>query len=144
MERLTTAGRPRLGPAVARLVAALGGLLLLACGGVGQQAGAEDEHVELRLGYLVNLTHATALVGVRKGILAGDLGANVALKTSTFNAGPDEVEALLSNSIDAAYIGPNPAINAFTRSHGQAIRVIAGATSGGAALVVRPGIGSAA
>ena len=56
MERLITAGRPRLGPAVARLVAALGGLLLLACGGVGQQAGAEDEHVELRLGYLVNLT----------------------------------------------------------------------------------------
>src|SRR5438105_15310274 len=102
MQRLTTDGRRPIGPTATRLAAswlaaALGGLLVLACGGVAQQpvaTSAQDDgqHVDLRLGYLANLTHATALVAVRKGILAGDLGSNVTLKTSTFNAGPDEVE----------------------------------------------------
>jgi len=93
---------------------------------------------------LVNLTHATALVGVREGMFARALGAGVALQASTFNAGPDEVTALLSSSIDAAYVGPNPAMTAFTQSRGQAVRIVSGATSGGAALVVRPSITSAA
>jgi NitT/TauT family transport system substrate-binding protein len=42
--------------------------------------------------------------------------------------------------LDATYVGPNPAVNAFVRSGGEAVRVIAGGTSGGASLVVRPGI----
>jgi NitT/TauT family transport system substrate-binding protein len=58
----------------------------------------------------------------------------------TFNAGPAAVEALFSDGLDATYIGPNPAINAFAKSNGEAIRIISGATSGGASLVVRPGI----
>jgi NitT/TauT family transport system substrate-binding protein len=147
MQRLATAGGRRLGTAVPRLLAALGGLLVLACGGGAaprSSAPPEDRHVDLRLGYQVNLTHAPALVGVRRGIFAGDLGSNVALETSTFNSGPDEVTALLSSSIDAAYLGPNPAINAFTQSRGQAIRIVSGATSGGAALVVKPAITSVA
>jgi NitT/TauT family transport system substrate-binding protein len=94
----------------------------------------------LRLGYFPNITHATAIVGVSEGIFARALGANVTLQTATFNAGPEEVEALLSGALDAGYIGPNPALNAFIRSHGEAVRVISGATSGGAALVVRPEI----
>ena len=147
MHRLTTAGRLPTGHVASQLVAALGGVVLLACGGVAQQpaqGAQEDQHVDLRLGYQPNLTHATALVAVRKGILAGDLGSSVTLRTSTFGAGPDEVEALLSNSIDAAYLGPNPAINAFLQSRGQAVRIISGATSGGAALVVRPSISTPA
>lgn len=64
------------------------------------------------------------------------------LQVLTFNAGPAAVEALFAGGLDAAYIGPNPAINAYVRSRGEAVRVIAGATSGGAALVVRPGINS--
>src|SRR5206468_4597983 len=63
---------------------------------------------------------------------------------STFNAGPAAVEAVFSGALDATYVGPNPAINAFQKSNGQAIRIIAGATSGGAALVVKPTITSAA
>jgi NitT/TauT family transport system substrate-binding protein len=61
-----------------------------------------------------------------------------------FNAGPAETEALFSGAIDATYIGPNPAINAFAKSNGQAVRIISGATSGGAFLVVNPSINSAA
>lgn len=97
---------------------------------------------ELRLGYYANLTHAAALVGVKDGLFAQALGSQTKLKTNIFNAGPDAVEALLSNSIDATYVGPNPAINAFIQSHGQSIRIISGATSGGAALVVSPSIKS--
>jgi NitT/TauT family transport system substrate-binding protein len=95
--------------------------------------------VTLRLGYFPNVTHATAIVGVEGGIFQDALGNNP-LELSTFNAGPAAVEALFSDAIDATYVGPNPAINGFVQSHGEALRIISGATSGGAALVVRQGI----
>ena len=75
-----------------------------------------------------------------KGIFEENLGDNVTLETSTFNAGTEAVEALFAGAIDATYIGPNPAINAYAKSKGEAIRIISGATSGGAFLVVKPEI----
>src|SRR5687767_4591749 len=102
------------------------------------------EKVTLRLGYFPNITHTPALVGVEKGIFAEKLGSNVTLQTSAFNAGPAAVEAIFNGAIDATYIGPNPAINAFAKSNGEAIRIISGATSGGAYLVVNPSITSPA
>ena len=128
----------RLAPVVVAL-----GLVAAACGGGGggsSSTAKSSGHVDLRLGYFPNLTHATALVGVTNGIFAKDLGSNVTLQTKTFNAGPAEVEALFANAIDIGYIGPNPTINAFQKSNGQAVRLIAGATSGGAGLVVKPSI----
>ncbi|MBV9284475.1 MAG: ABC transporter substrate-binding protein [Acidimicrobiia bacterium] len=116
------------------------GLVAAACGGGGSSSAKSSGHVDLRLGYFPNLTHATALVGVANGIFTKDLGSNVTLQTKTFNAGPAAVEALFSNSLDITYVGPNPAINAFQKSNGQAVRLIAGATSGGAGLVVKPSI----
>jgi len=83
-------------------------------------------------------------VGVQKGFLASALGSNVTLEDHTYNAGPEEVTALLSGALDAGFLGPNPAVNAYVQSHGEAIRIIAGGTSGGALLVVRPSIGSPA
>ncbi|HEX4702970.1 MAG TPA: ABC transporter substrate-binding protein [Pseudonocardiaceae bacterium] len=97
---------------------------------------------ELRLGYFPNVTHAAALIGVGKGFFTKELG-NTKLTTQTFNAGPDEVSALLGGSLDAAFIGSGPAINGFAKSNG-AVRLIAGATSGGAQLVVKPDITSVA
>ncbi len=94
---------------------------------------------ELRLGYFPNITHATAVYGDASGTYAAALGGTK-LTTQTFNAGPAAVEALFGGSIDATYIGPNPAINAFVKSQGEAVRIIAGATSGGASLVVQPEI----
>ncbi|MBL8976754.1 MAG: ABC transporter substrate-binding protein, partial [Myxococcales bacterium] len=120
-----------------RLSAALlAALVVAACGGGSSEPS-------LRLGYFPNITHAAALVGVSDGIFARQLGA-IKLETFTFNAGPAAIEALLSGSLDASYVGPNPAINAFVKSRGEAVRIIAGATSGGAFLVVRPEISSAA
>lgn len=114
-----------------------------ACGGTSAQSGGA---VTLRLGYLTNLTHAPALVGTSRGILQSALGRTVTLTTQSFNAGPAETEALLGGSLDAAYLGPNAAINAFVKSHGEALRIVSGATSGGASLVIRAdsGITSAA
>ena len=98
---------------------------------------------ELKLGYFGNVTHAPALVGVSKGFIADELGSTK-LTTQVFNAGPAAIEALNAGAIDATYIGPNPAINSYVKSQGQSINIIAGAAAGGAQLVVRPDINSAA
>ncbi|MCY7342045.1 MAG: ABC transporter substrate-binding protein [Pseudonocardia sp.] len=95
---------------------------------------------EVRLGYFPNVTHAPAIIGVEQGLFSAELGATT-LTPQTFNAGGDAVNALLGGSLDVTYIGSGPAINAFAKSEG-AVRVIAGATDGGAQLVVRPGITS--
>jgi len=120
-------------------------MFVTACGqNVSSAALNDDQPVTLRLGYFPNLTHAPALVGVNKGYFAATLGSHVTIETHSFNAGGDAVTALLSNSIDASFVGPSPTANAFVQSHGNAVRVVAGATSGGALLVVRPSIDSVA
>ncbi|SDH38342.1 NitT/TauT family transport system substrate-binding protein [Lentzea fradiae] len=96
---------------------------------------------EVRLGYFPNVTHAAALIGVENGLFAKELG-DTKLTTQTFNAGPDEVNALLGESLDIGFIGSGPAINAYAKSKGEAVRLVAGATSGGAQLVVKPEINS--
>ncbi len=113
----------------------IGGLSLLglaACRGAGFNTA-------LRLGNFPNLTHATALVAAQQGGFEKAL-APTPIELLSFNAGPAAVEALLSGALDVAYLGPNPTINAFVKSRGQGLRVIAGATSGGASLVVRSDI----
>lgn len=114
-----------------------------ACGDDASDAGGDAGPVTLRLGYFPNITHAPALVGVEKGIFAQKLGSDVTLETKTFNAGPAAIEAVFSGALDATYIGPNPTVNAFSKSKGEAVRVISGAASGGVALVVKPEITSA-
>ena len=96
---------------------------------------------ELRLGYFANVTHAPALVGLEEGLFADALG-DVEVTTQVFNAGPAAIEALTAGAIDATYIGPNPSINTFIQSGGESAHIIAGAATGGAALVVADGIDS--
>jgi NitT/TauT family transport system substrate-binding protein len=114
-----------------------------ACTRANSSTGAasnEGAASELRLGYFPNVTHAAALIGVQEGFFTKELGSTK-LTTATFNAGPTEANSLLGGSLDAAFIGSGPAINAFAKS-GGAITMVAGATSGGAQLVVAPGINS--
>ncbi len=107
----------------------------------GSDAGGTPTQV--RLGYFPNVTHASAIVADREGFYAGHLGST-RLVVSTFNAGPAAMEALKSGAIDATYVGPGPATNAFINSGGRAITVVSGAATGGSALVVDPSITSAA
>lgn len=139
----------RLKSNVRNLPLALAGLSLLivaACDGTSGASGVSSgtpTAADVRLGYFPNITHATALVGVANGTYTQELGSLGHLKTETFNAGPAAVEALFSGAIDMSYVGPNPAITAYVQSHGTGIRIISGATSGGAALVVKKDINSA-
>ncbi|MBV9573363.1 MAG: ABC transporter substrate-binding protein [Acidobacteriales bacterium] len=91
----------------------------------------------LRVGAFPNITHAQAMIGKTNGAFEKAMGPQVNIQWTSFNAGPSAIEALFSGAIDMAYVGPNPTINGYVRSNGGALRVIAGAASGGVSLVVR-------
>jgi NitT/TauT family transport system substrate-binding protein len=91
----------------------------------------------IRVGAFPNITHAQPMIGKANGWFEKTIRPNAKIEWRSFNAGPAAMEALFAGAIDMAYVGPNPAINGYVRSNGEALRVIAGATSGGAALVVR-------
>ncbi|MET9291473.1 aliphatic sulfonate ABC transporter substrate-binding protein [Streptomyces sp. NPDC003077] len=136
-----------------RLLAAVTAVPLLigvlgACG-YGSQAKKDDQGrvapkgakidglEEVKVGYFANTTHATALVGDKKGLFQKELGGT-RFSPSIFNAGPAELEALNSGAIDIGWIGPSPAINGWTKSHGKSLKIVAGSASGGVFLVVNP------
>jgi NitT/TauT family transport system substrate-binding protein len=104
---------------------------------------ASTAPVTVRLGFLTNITHASALVGLKEGFFTKDLGSAGTLKATAFSTGTEETTALLAGQLDAAYVGPNPAINAWQKSNGSAIKIISGAATGGASVVVAKGISSA-
>jgi len=91
----------------------------------------------VRVGAFPNITHAQAMVGKANGAFERALGPGVKIEWTSFNAGPSAIEALFAGAIDMTYVGPNPTISGYLRSNGEAVRVIAGGASGGAALVVR-------
>jgi sulfonate transport system substrate-binding protein len=119
-------------------------VLAAGCGSSSGSSGTSASPVVVRLGFLANITHEPALVGLEKGFFAKQLGKNVTLKTTVFSSGTEETTAILAGQLDAAYVGPNPAINAWQKSNGTAIKIISGAASGGASLVVKNGITAAA
>jgi sulfonate transport system substrate-binding protein len=128
------------------LAAGVAAVTLLAAGCASSATGASGSGsgpVVLRLGFLANITHEPALVGIAKGYFTKNLGKNVELKTTIFSTGTEETTAILAGQLDAAYVGPNPAINAWQKSNGTAIKIISGVASGGASLVVKKGITSA-
>ncbi len=110
----------------------------------GTTTSAASAPVTVRLGFLENITHASALVGLKEGFFAKDLGSAGSLKPTAFSTGTEETTALLAGQLDVAYVGPNPAINAWQKSSGSAIKIISGAATGGASIVVKKGITSAA
>src|ERR1700734_2579774 len=129
--------------AIAALAAGCGSSASSGSGSSTNSSSSSSSHITLRLGLLAHITHASALVALNKGFFTKNLGSGVTLKTSVFSSGTDETTALLAGQLDAAYVGPNPAINAWQKSKGKAIKIISGAASGGAALVVKPNISSA-
>jgi NitT/TauT family transport system substrate-binding protein len=133
---------------VALLAVLVAGATLAACGSDDDKSGSDTsstskasaEPVTLRLGYFPNVTHAPALVGIEGGIFKKNFAKNVTLETTSFNAGPDVITAIFSGALDASFIGPGPSISGFQQSNGEAIRIVSGAASGGAFLVVKPDI----
>ena len=120
-----------------RFLPGLVALLFLGC------SAFAAEKVVIRVGHFPNLTHAQGVIGhglsrAGKGWFEQRLGTNVEVRWFVYNAGPSAMEAILTGSLDFAYVGPNPAINAFMKTGGEEIRIVAGACSGGAALVTQP------
>src|SRR6516164_3427757 len=113
-------------------------------GSTASAAAAAVAPVTVRLGFLENITHASALVGLKEGFFSQALGSAGTLTPTAFSSGTQETTALLAGQLDAAYVGPNPAINAWQKSGGTAIKIISGVATGGASIVVKPGIGGAA
>jgi NitT/TauT family transport system substrate-binding protein len=114
------------------------GMALAACGSQDPAPGVRT----VRVGHFPNVTHAQGLVAhaltrQQRGWFEERLGPGTKVEWFTFNAGPSAMEAILSGAIDLTYVGPNPAINAHVKSKGEDVRVVAGATRGGAALVVQ-------
>ena len=140
---------------LAGTAAALGGTLLIAgaaacssssstSSGSTTGAGATNAApVTVRLGFQANITHAPALVAIKNGYFAQALGKAGTVQTTTFTSGTQETTAILAGQLDAAYVGPNPAINAWQKSNGTAIKIVSGAATGGASIVVKPGISGA-
>ena len=144
-----TLRRKLVGAAVA--VATIGSLAACSSSGTdnasasGSPSASAAAVKTVRLGFFPNLTHAPALIGMQEGYFKDALKPlGVSVTPTAFNAGPDAVTALFANQLDISYIGPNPTISAYTQSKGEAIKVISGAASGGAALVVAKDINSAA
>jgi len=98
--------------------------------------GTADTIDTIRVGYFPNISHAQAVIGLGNGDYQKALG-DVKIETQIFNAGPSAIESLFANRVDVTYIGPNPAINGYIKSEGQALRIVSGAASGGAVFVVR-------
>jgi len=104
--------------------------------------GQGRDIVGLKLGYFPNVTHAPAIIGLEEGIFAEAVGDGVEITPQDYNSGTEVIEALFAEDIDISFIGPNPAINGYAQSNGDALRIVSGTTSGGASLVVRDGIDS--
>ena len=100
-------------------------------------AVAAPAQTVIHVGAFPNITHAQAMVGKANGWFEKRMAPKATIDWKTFNAGPSAIEALFAGALDMTYIGPNPAISGYVRSNGEALRIVAGATSGGAALVVR-------
>ncbi len=122
------------------LARTIAGALVAVGAFVGHQVRAEP--FVLRVGHFPNITHVQALVARQferegKSWLGERLGSNVKIEWYAYNAGPSAMEAMFANSIDLTYVGPSPALNAYVRSNGAEVRVVAGAVDGGSALVVQ-------
>ena len=106
-------------------------------------ASLGGEKTVIRIGHFPNITHVQGLVAHNlsrqgKGWFEARLGPGVEIQWFIYNAGPSAMEAIFARSIELTYVGPGPALNAYAKSQGEEIRIIAGAANGGAALVVQP------
>ena len=93
---------------------------------------------KIRVAYFPNIGHAIPIVGIERGVFQQSLPQNIQIETRLFDSGPQVVESIFADSIDIAYVGPGPAINAFLKSEGHDVKILSGAASGGASFVVHP------
>lgn len=88
----------------------------------------------LRVGLYPNVTHTVGIVGLQKGFFQKAVGREHPILYHLFNGGGEIITALTIGELDLAYVGPGPAVNGI--AHGAPLRILAGASERGFALVV--------
>lgn len=97
----------------------------------------------VRVGFFANVTHASALIAQEKQFFERYLDKDgTKIEYVLFNAGPSAIEAMKGGAIDLTFIGPSPAISGYVTTNGELLKIVAGAASGGAQLVVQQSINS--
>ena len=109
-------------------------LMLVLSVGCSKTEETKGENKSARIGFFPNVTHPQALLGRGSDIFTKEISTDFAIDWRQFNAGPAELEALLTGEIDIGYIGPGPAVNGCIVSKGD-LKIIAGASEAGAVLV---------
>lgn len=123
---------------VVTIVSAVAVAVAVAMIAFGTSASNSSPENTVRAAFFPNLGHSIAIVGTEKGIFAEKLGNQTVIETRLFDSGPQVIESIFANEIDLAYVGPGPAINGFLKSDGKALKILAGAASGGVSLVIHP------
>lgn len=103
--------------------------------------GAPDGDEAVRVAFLPSVSHAIPIVGLERGTFAGAMDP-VRVDALVLDSGTQAVQSLIAGSLDLAYVGPGPAVNAFARSGGGVV-ILSGAANGGVSLVARSGTGIA-
>ena len=104
----------------------------------GQEQSNQDK---IRVAFFPSISHAAPIVGIENGIFERSIGQEIKIETKLFDSGPQVIESIFANSIDVAYVGPGPVINGFLKSNGNDIKILAGASSGGASFIIHPDSG---
>ncbi|MGQ0638704.1 MAG: ABC transporter substrate-binding protein [Nitrososphaerota archaeon] len=123
---------------VAAVISAIAVAIAITIIAFGTSPSNSSTENTVRVAFFPNLGHSIAIVGTEKGIFAEKLGNQTVIETRLFDSGPQVIESMYANQIDLAYVGPGPAINGFLKSDGKALKILAGAASGGVSLVVHP------
>jgi len=106
---------------------------LAGCGTDQASSGSGKEEKKVVIGYFPNIDHAPAMIAREKGYYEKELGDGVKVEYKTFPDGGAFMTALKTGEIDAGLVGPGPVMNNFT--NGADVKIIAGASSGGTAIV---------
>jgi NitT/TauT family transport system substrate-binding protein len=147
MRRILVVAAAVAGSAMLAAGCSSGGSSSVSSTATGSAASASDQAaapVTVRLGFLANITHAPALIALKNGYFSKALGSAGKVSATAFSSGTQETTAILAGQLDAAYVGPNPAINAWQKSSGAAIKIVSGVATGGASIVVKSSVSGAA
>ena len=117
----------------------IGGLIVVIVALAMLNSANSAQENKIRVAFFPNVGHAIPIIGIENGIFSSGLGNETLIETRLFDSGPQVVESLFANSIDIAYVGPGPAINAFLKSNNHNVKILSGAASGGASFIIHPG-----
>jgi NitT/TauT family transport system substrate-binding protein len=120
------------------IMSAIIGVILISFGIISINSKETINENKIRVAFFPNVSHAVPIVGIEKEIFQKEIGNDTKIETKLFDSGPQVIESLFAGSIDIAYVGPGPAINGFLKSENHNVKILSGAASGGASLIIHP------